>query len=257
MRLELDAAALPLAPGRRGGARRHWGAIRRARRTGGEDYELCAVLPPERRAEGAAAGLDVDRRGPRGTGRGHVAGSAAPGAERWRRLGALSLAIGRSRRRPPRDARGWRQPPDVDPRHSRLLHDGLASFPLPSSVRGPSSGSGQAISRTSCPNRPAALARSSSSSVSLRVSESLGSSHENHRRRVDNCSSGLHPSRSDHAQSKPLAPWFRGHQPREHDDPLRGRVQRMAGRQHEPVVAHAVGHPDVGRRARSARRSTA
>ena len=37
-------------------------------------------------------------------------------------------------------------------------------------------------------------------------------------------------------------------EPREDHDALRGRVQRMAGGEHEPVVARALGHPRRGRR---------
>ena len=55
--LLLDAGALPLAPGVAEVAR----ALRRdpaeLAATGGEDFELCACLPPGRRAEGEAAGL--------------------------------------------------------------------------------------------------------------------------------------------------------------------------------------------------------
>ena len=51
--------------------------------TGGEDYELCACLSPDRRAEGEAAGLtwvgEVLEGPAEVTWR-----SAAPGAERWR-----------------------------------------------------------------------------------------------------------------------------------------------------------------------------
>ena len=81
--LALDAAALPLAPGVREVAEALGRDPLELAASGGEDYELCAVLPPERRAEGAAAGLtwigDV-REGPAEV----TWSSAAPGAERWR-----------------------------------------------------------------------------------------------------------------------------------------------------------------------------
>ena len=81
--LALDAAALPLAPGVRDVAEALGRDPLELAASGGEDYELCAVLPPERRAEGAAAGLTwvgEVREGPADV----TWSSAAPGAERWR-----------------------------------------------------------------------------------------------------------------------------------------------------------------------------
>jgi thiamine-monophosphate kinase len=81
--LALDAAALPLAPGMREVAEALGRDPLELAATGGEDYELLACLPPERRAEGAAAGLTWI--GEVAAGPGNVTwGSAAPGAERWR-----------------------------------------------------------------------------------------------------------------------------------------------------------------------------
>jgi thiamine-monophosphate kinase len=81
--LALDAASLPLAPGVREVAEALGRDPLELAASGGEDYELCAVLSPGRRAEGAAAGL---------TWIGEVVegpadvtwSSAPPGAERWR-----------------------------------------------------------------------------------------------------------------------------------------------------------------------------
>src|SRR3954447_5918576 len=81
--LALDAASLPLAPGVREVAEALGRDPLELAACGGEDYELCAVLPPERRAEGAAAGLTwvgEVRAGPADV----TWSSAAPGAERWR-----------------------------------------------------------------------------------------------------------------------------------------------------------------------------
>jgi thiamine-monophosphate kinase len=82
-RLVLDAQALPVAAGVREVASALGADPVELAVTGGEDYELCACVPPRRRAEAEAAGLtwigevaegpaDVTWRG------------AAPGAERWR-----------------------------------------------------------------------------------------------------------------------------------------------------------------------------
>ena len=81
--LALDAAALPLAPGVRLVAEALGRDALELAATGGEDYELCACLSPDRRAEGEAAGLtwvgEVVEGPAEVTWR-----SAAPGAERWR-----------------------------------------------------------------------------------------------------------------------------------------------------------------------------
>jgi len=81
--LALDASALPLAPGVREVAAALGRDPLELAATGGEDYELCACVPAERRPEAEAAGL---------TWVGEVVEgpadvtwtSAAPGAERWR-----------------------------------------------------------------------------------------------------------------------------------------------------------------------------
>jgi thiamine-monophosphate kinase len=83
VRILLDAPALPIAPGVGEVASALGADPVELAATGGEDYELCACVPRERRAEAEAAGLtwvgevaegpaDVTWRG------------AAPGAERWR-----------------------------------------------------------------------------------------------------------------------------------------------------------------------------
>jgi thiamine-monophosphate kinase len=81
--LALDAAALPLAEGVREVAEALGRDPLELAATGGEDYELCACVPPARRAEAEAAGLtwvgEVVE-GPAGV----TWRSAAPGAERWR-----------------------------------------------------------------------------------------------------------------------------------------------------------------------------
>jgi thiamine-monophosphate kinase len=83
VRIALDAAALPIAPAVRAVAEALGADPVELAATGGEDYELCACVPPGRREAAEAAGLtwvgevlegpaDVTWRG------------AAPGAERWR-----------------------------------------------------------------------------------------------------------------------------------------------------------------------------
>jgi thiamine-monophosphate kinase len=83
VRLVLDAKAVPLAPGVREMAPALGADPVELAATGGEDYELCACVPPGRRAEAEAAGVtwvgevadgpaDVTWRG------------AAPGWEQWR-----------------------------------------------------------------------------------------------------------------------------------------------------------------------------
>ena len=57
MRLALDADALPIAPGVAAVAQALGRSAAELAATGGEDFELCACMPPERRAEGEAAGL--------------------------------------------------------------------------------------------------------------------------------------------------------------------------------------------------------
>ena len=83
VRIVLDAAALPIAPGVREVAAALGADPVELAATGGEDYELCACVPRERREAAEAAGL---------TWVGEVAEGpadvtwtgAAPGAERWR-----------------------------------------------------------------------------------------------------------------------------------------------------------------------------
>ena len=83
VRLELDARALPLAPGvrrGRGGARASTPPSSAA--TGGEDYELCACVPPSPRRRGggrAAPGSARSRRARPGS-----TGAAPRRRDRWR-----------------------------------------------------------------------------------------------------------------------------------------------------------------------------
>ncbi|MDP9259284.1 MAG: thiamine-phosphate kinase, partial [Actinomycetota bacterium] len=81
VRIVLDAAALPIAPGVREVAAAMGADPVELAATGGEDYELCACVPRGRRE--AAAGLtwigEVAEGPPDVTWRG-----AALGAERWR-----------------------------------------------------------------------------------------------------------------------------------------------------------------------------
>jgi thiamine-monophosphate kinase len=83
VRIALDAPALPIAAGVRAVAEALGADAVELAATGGEDYELCACVPPGRREAAEAAGLtwvgevlegpaDVTWRG------------AAAGAERWR-----------------------------------------------------------------------------------------------------------------------------------------------------------------------------
>jgi thiamine-monophosphate kinase len=57
VRIELDATALPLAPGVSEVATRLGMPPAELAATGGEDYELCACVPERARAAGVAAGL--------------------------------------------------------------------------------------------------------------------------------------------------------------------------------------------------------
>jgi thiamine-monophosphate kinase len=83
VRLILDAGALPLAPGVSGVAEALGVSAAELAATGGEDFELCACVPPGARDAGTAAGL---------TWIGEVAGGPAgldwhgapPGADAWR-----------------------------------------------------------------------------------------------------------------------------------------------------------------------------
>ncbi len=83
VRLEIDAGALPLAPGVAEVAEALGVPAAELAATGGEDYELCACVPPAARAAAAAAGLtwigEVTAGAP-----GLRWQSAPPGAESWR-----------------------------------------------------------------------------------------------------------------------------------------------------------------------------
>jgi thiamine-monophosphate kinase len=83
VRLELDASALPVHDGVEEVAAALGIAPAELAATGGEDYELCACLPPARRAEGEAAGLrwigEVATGAP-----GVVWGNAPSGSAGWR-----------------------------------------------------------------------------------------------------------------------------------------------------------------------------
>jgi thiamine-monophosphate kinase len=83
VRLVLDAAALPIAPGVREVAAALGADPVELAATGGEDYELCACVPPQRLEAAEAAGLtwvgEVEHGPADVTWRG-----AAAGAERWR-----------------------------------------------------------------------------------------------------------------------------------------------------------------------------
>jgi thiamine-monophosphate kinase len=82
VRLELDAAALPLADGVAAVAAGLGLEPAELAATGGEDYELCACLPATARAAGEAAGLSWVGRvvgGPPG-----VSWTGAASAARWR-----------------------------------------------------------------------------------------------------------------------------------------------------------------------------
>src|SRR4051795_10828281 len=82
-RLVLDAHAVPVAAGVREVASALGADPVELAVSGGEDYELCACVPPRRRAEAEAAGLtwigEVEEGPADVTWRG-----AAPGSERWR-----------------------------------------------------------------------------------------------------------------------------------------------------------------------------
>jgi thiamine-monophosphate kinase len=83
VQIVLDAAALPIAAGVRAVAAVLGADPVELAATGGEDYELCACVPPGRREAAEAVGLtwvgEVRAGAPDVTWRG-----AAPGAERWR-----------------------------------------------------------------------------------------------------------------------------------------------------------------------------
>jgi thiamine-monophosphate kinase len=83
VRLRLDAAALPLAPGVADVAATLGMPAAELAATGGEDYELCACVPPHARAAAEAAGLrwiGVVSAGPVGV----EWLEAPPGADSWR-----------------------------------------------------------------------------------------------------------------------------------------------------------------------------
>jgi thiamine-monophosphate kinase len=82
VRLELDATALPLADGVAAVAAQLGVEPAELAATGGEDYELCACLPPAARAAGEAAGLTWIGRVAEGPA--EVRWSGAASAARWR-----------------------------------------------------------------------------------------------------------------------------------------------------------------------------
>jgi thiamine-monophosphate kinase len=84
--LELDAAALPLAPGVAEVAATLGADPAELAATGGEDYELLVCVPPERRAaaESAAAGVGLSWIGRTAEGTPAVLWPGAPAAEGWR-----------------------------------------------------------------------------------------------------------------------------------------------------------------------------
>ena len=83
VRLELDAAALPLADGVAAVARALGRAPAELAATGGEDYELCACVPPGSREAAEAAGLTWIGAVVPGS-PGVAWRNAPPGAEGWR-----------------------------------------------------------------------------------------------------------------------------------------------------------------------------
>ena len=83
VRLELDAGALPVAPGVAAVAQALGRSAEELAATGGEDFELCACVPPGRRAEAEAAGITWV--GEVAAGAAEVAWRGAPsGARAWR-----------------------------------------------------------------------------------------------------------------------------------------------------------------------------
>jgi thiamine-monophosphate kinase len=83
VRIVLDAAALPIAAGVREVAAALGADPVELAATGGEDYELCACVPPERREGAEAAGLTWIGEVAEGPAEVTWSGAAA-GAERWR-----------------------------------------------------------------------------------------------------------------------------------------------------------------------------
>jgi thiamine-monophosphate kinase len=82
VRLELDAARLPLADGVAAAAEALGMEPAELAATGGEDFELCACVAPEARAAAEAAGLTwIGRVAP---GAPDVVWSGAASASRWR-----------------------------------------------------------------------------------------------------------------------------------------------------------------------------
>jgi thiamine-monophosphate kinase len=82
VRIELDAARLPLAAGVAAVATTLGVDAAELAATGGEDYELCACVPPEARAAAEAAGLRWVGRV--AAGEPGVDWLNAPSAARWR-----------------------------------------------------------------------------------------------------------------------------------------------------------------------------
>jgi thiamine-monophosphate kinase len=82
VRLELDAARLPVAPGVAAVAAALGTEAAELAATGGEDYELCACVPPAARSAAEAAG--VTWVGRVAEGEPGVTWSGAPSASRWR-----------------------------------------------------------------------------------------------------------------------------------------------------------------------------
>jgi thiamine-monophosphate kinase len=86
VRLDLDAAALPRAPGVEAVAAALGAGAAELAATGGEDYELlfCVAPPGRAAAESAAAGAGVSWIGRATEGKPGVRWTGAPSAERWR-----------------------------------------------------------------------------------------------------------------------------------------------------------------------------
>ena len=214
--------------------------------TGGEDFELCVCVAPDRRAEAErAASLtwigEVER--------------AGPARASWPRRGAHPRGLGARRRlagfengtvrrRGPTPSASWRpgearaawqaraarsprRPRRRRPR-SRRCRPSLEGLELHLSH------GLHAASSVRTPPRSCSHDRLWSSSCE-RGSSVVGSSTPRGPTILRMAASTAWPGRG-------LARGLDVHEPGEHDDPLGGAVQRVAGRQDEPVVAPARGH---------------
>ena len=234
VRIELDAAALPLAKGVAEVAAALGVSPAELGATGGEDYELCACIA----GSGDVAGLtwigEVVEGPPEVVWRG-----APPGAERLAGVRARLVRASRSlvalvgQQQSLEDRRG-----DSLAVHlvRPALECSLGAVAL-WSPHHPWEGAMGTSARSAVHRREPGP----SPGLALRIG-CPAPSYERYRPQTDNGRWGRRP------MSRRGAAGGRSDEPREHDDPLGRRIQRVARGEDQPIVGHALRDPDGGRR---------